>query len=254
MRARTLGFVAAVTAGAMLSSSVPAAERPPLPKIDWSFAGVFGTFDPAARQRGFQVYQEVCAGCHGMKHLYYRDLAHLGYSEEQVKAFAAGVEVDDGPNDDGDMFKRPGRPTDKFKTPFANEPAARAANNGALPPDLSLIIKARADGANYVYGVMTGYADPPSDVTLMQGMHYNRYFPGNQIAMPQPLQAERVTYADGTRATLEQEAQDLVTFLAWAAEPELEARKAMGVKVLLFLLVFTGILYAVKRRVWAKLH
>ena len=254
MRGRLLRHAVAAFAGTWLASAATAAEAPVLPRLDWSFSGLFGTFDPAARQRGFQVYREVCANCHAMKQLRYRDLAALGYDEEQVKVFAAEAEVVDGPNDDGDMYKRPGRPADKFKAPFANDQAARAVNNGALPPDLSLIVKARADGANYVYGILTGFGDAPAEVTVMPGLNYNKVFPGRQIAMPQPLQPDLVTYADGTQATLDQQARDIVTFLAWAAEPELEARKALGVKTILFLLVFTGLLYAVKRRVWARLH
>ena len=218
------------------------------------FERVLGTFDPAARQRGFQVYQNVCSACHALGLLHYRDLAEIGYDAEQVKAFAAATEADDGPNDEGEMFKRPGRAADKLKKPFKNEQAARAANNGALPPDLSLLYKARANGANYIYGVLTGYADAPAGMSMMSGMNYNKFFPGNQIAMPQPLSDGSVNYADGTKATLDQQARDVVTFLAWAAEPNLEARKAMGVKVLLFLLALTALLYAVKRKVWAKLH
>jgi ubiquinol-cytochrome c reductase cytochrome c1 subunit len=164
------------------------------------------------------------------------------------------VQVTDGPNDNGEMFERPGRPSDRFKPPFPNDNAARAANNGALPPDLSLIVKARQGGADYIYGVLTGYADPPPDVKLTEGMYYNKYFPGHQIAMPQPLTDDRVTYADGTKATLSQEAHDVVTFLAWAAEPELETRKQLGVKVLLFLIVLSGLLFAVKRKVWKDVH
>src|SRR5690606_29324204 len=153
------------------------------PQQEWSFDGPFGTFDKASLQRGFLVYKQVCAACHGMKHLAYRNLADIGLSELQVKAVAAEYTIIDGPNDDGEMFERPGLPSDRFKAPYANEKAARAANNGAYPVDLSLITKARADGPNYVYALLTGYADPPEGVTLGAGMYYNKYFSGHQIAM-----------------------------------------------------------------------
>ena len=239
---------------AFAASPVRAQEEEKLPSPGWSFDGPFGTFDPAARQRGFQVYKEVCSACHSMNLLHYRDLEDIGFNEDQVKAIAASVQVQDGPNDNGDMFQRPGRPYDAFKPPFANDQAARASNNGALPPDLSLIVKAREDGDDYVYGILTGFSDPPAGFKLMDGMNYNKYFPGHQIAMPPPLTADRVTYADGTKATLEQEAHDVVTFLAWAAEPKMEMRKRVGTKVLIFLLGLSGLLYAVKRKVWRDVH
>jgi ubiquinol-cytochrome c reductase cytochrome c1 subunit len=254
---RTLVIALAATA-AVLGMGAPSASASEsdvkLPSPGWSFDGMFGTFDPAAQQRGFQIYTEVCSGCHALKHLYYRNLKDIGFSDDEVKAIAAAVQVTDGPNDQGEMFERPGRPSDRFKSPFPNDNAARAANNGALPPDLSLITKARTGGADYVYGILTGYADPPPDVKLMEGMNYNKYFPGHQIAMPPPLTDDRVTYADGTKATLPQEAHDVVTFLAWAAEPELATRKQLGVKVLLFLIVLSGLLFAVKRKVWKDVH
>jgi ubiquinol-cytochrome c reductase cytochrome c1 subunit len=239
---------------AIWASSALAAELAKPPAQSWSFSGFFGTFDRAAAQRGLQVYTEVCAGCHSLKLVAYRNLTALGYGEDDVKAIAAKVEVTDGPNDQGEMFKRPGRPSDRFASPFANDNAAKAANNGALPPDLSLIVKARNGGADYLHALLTGYGDPPNGVTLMEGMNYNKYFPGNQIAMPPPIRDDGVTYQDGTKATTAQMSKDLTMFLAWAAEPELEVRKQMGIKVILFLLVFTGILYAAKRKVWADVH
>jgi ubiquinol-cytochrome c reductase cytochrome c1 subunit len=223
-------------------------------KQSWSFDGLFGTFDRAAAQRGFQVYKEVCSTCHAVSLLAYRNLAALGFNEDEVKAIAADVKVQDGPNDQGEMFERPGRPSDFFVKPFANEKAARANNNGAYPPDLSLITKARKGGADYVYSILNGYGDPPPGVTVADGMNYNKYFAGHQIAMPQPLQPNQLTFADGTAASLPQEAHDVVTFLSWAAEPELEARKRIGLETILFLIVFTGMLYAVKRKVWAAVH
>ncbi len=196
----------------------------------------------------------MCAGCHSLSLLAYRHLAGIGFDEEAIKAIAAQDTVTDGPNDEGEMFERPARPADRVKAPFPNPQAARAANNGALPPDLSLITKARKGGADYVYALMTGYVEPPAEVTVQEGMNYNAYFPGHQIAMPAPLSEDAVTYADGTPASVEQMAHDVTTFLAWAAEPEMEARKRMGVKTILFLIVLTGLFYAVKRKVWADVH
>jgi len=231
-----------------------AAEAVKPPSQSWSFGGMFGTFDRAALQRGFQVYKEVCAACHSMNLMAYRNLRVLGFSEDEVKAIAAEAEVTDGPNDEGNMFQRPARPSDRFKAPFPNEKAARFANNGAHPPDLSLITKARPNGANYVNALLTGYEPAPPSVKLMEGMAYNKYFPGGQIAMGQPLNADGVAYGDGTPATVAQMSKDVVTFLAWAAEPEMEARKQMGVKVLLFLIVLGIVTYAAKRRIWAAVH
>jgi ubiquinol-cytochrome c reductase cytochrome c1 subunit len=255
MRSLVIALAATAAIFGMAPQTAGAAESEvKLPTPGWSFDGMFGTFDPAAQQRGFQIYSEVCSACHALKHVAYRNLHALGFSEDEVKAIAAAVQVTDGPNDAGEMFERPGRASDKFKSPFANDNAARAGNNGALPPDLSLIIKAREDGPNYVYGVLTGYADAPADVKLADGMNYNKYFPGHQIAMPQPLTADRVTYSDGTKATLEQEAHDVVTFLSWASEPEMSARKQLGVKVLIFLVVLSGLLFFVKKKVWKDVH
>ncbi|MGQ0662508.1 MAG: cytochrome c1 [Pseudomonadota bacterium] len=256
-RLRPLPVAAAALAAALLagaSAPAAAAEAAPPPAQSWSFGGLLGTFERAATQRGYQIYKEKCSVCHALDLVRYRNLRDLGFSEDEVKALAAEVEVSDGPNDEGEMYQRPARPADRFKAPFANEKAARAANNGAYPPDLSLITKARRDGPNYLFALLTGYGDPPAGVTLHEGMNYNKFFPGGQIAMPKILEADGVSYADGTSASEEQMAKDVVTFLAWAAEPELEMRKRIGVKVILFLVVFTGLLYAVKRRVWAALH
>ena len=223
-----------------------------LPDHSWSFDGVFGTFDKPAIQRGFQVYQEVCAGCHGVKYLSFRNLADIGFDEDAVKAIAAEYDIEDGPDDEGEMYTRPGLASDRIPSPFANDNAARASNNGALPPDLSLMAKARKGGPDYLYALMTGYDDEPDDIELADGMSYNHYFAGNQIAMPPPLFEDGVEYVDGTPATVEQMAEDVSHFLMWAAEPNLETRKRMGVKVMLFLLVLTALLYASKRMVWAN--
>jgi ubiquinol-cytochrome c reductase cytochrome c1 subunit len=176
--------------------------------------------------------------------------------EEQIKAVAASVQVTDGPNDDGEMFERAGLPADHFKAPFANEQAARAANNGAYPPDLSLMCKARAGGPDHIYAILTGYEEPPADFKLNEGMNYNKYFAAgaHQIAMPPPLSDGVVTYADGTEATVPQMARDVSHFLCWAAEPNLNDRHQTGVMVMLFLIVLTGCLYAVYRKVWADVH
>ena len=225
-----------------------------LKQVDWSFNGPFGTFDRPAMQRGLLVYKNVCAACHSLNRLAYRNLAALGYNEGEIKTIAAEATVTDGPNDEGEMFERPGRPSDHFKAPFANDNAARYANNGALPPDLSLITRARADGSNYVYSLLTGFEEAPAGVTVTPGMHYNKYFAGHQIAMAAPLVEGSVTYDDGTAATVDQMAKDVSTFLTWAAEPVMEQRKQTGVKVILFLLVFAGLMYATKRRVWKDIH
>jgi ubiquinol-cytochrome c reductase cytochrome c1 subunit len=221
----------------------------------WGFNGFFGSHDREQLKRGFGIYSNVCAGCHSLDLLAYRDLQDIGFTEDEVKEIAAAVQVTDGPDDTGEMFERPGRPSDRFKAPFANEQAARAANNGAYPPDLSLIAKSRAgvgftayDGADYIHSLMTGYEEtPPEGVTLGEGMHYNEAFKGHQIAMPPPL-------ADSAEAPLDQQAQDIAVFLSWASETKLEDRHRTGIKAILFLVVFTLIAYAVKRKVWAPIH
>lgn len=218
---------------------------------DWSFEGLFGTYDRAAVQRGFQVYREVCGGCHELKYVAFRSLIEIGFTEEEAKAIAAEYEVEDGPNEEGEMFPRPARLADDIPPPFANENAARFANNGALPPNLSLIVKAREGGPDYVYTVLTEYEDPPEDEELSEGLYYNPSFPGGQIAMAPPLDDDLVEFADGTPATVEQMAKDVVTFLAWAAEPKMEERKRIGIKAVLFLLVLTGLFYMSKRKIWS---
>ncbi len=222
-------------------------------KMKWHFEGVRGSVDREAAQRGFQVYKAVCSVCHSLSNLYYRNLKDIGFSDDEIKEIAKGYTVKDGPNDDGEMFDRPTIPSDRFVPPYPNEQAARAANNGAHPPDLSLIIKARHDGANYVYSLLTGYAEPPKGFKLMNGAHYNPYFPGGQIAMPPPLTDGQVTYMDSTNATVEQMSHDVAVFLQWAAEPEMEHRKSMGLKVMMFLAVFTILFYIAKNRIWSNL-
>ncbi|MBC8790584.1 MAG: cytochrome c1 [Tagaea sp. CACIAM 22H2] len=244
-------LIASVLAFGLGLGAASAAEAPKPPAQKWAHTGFFGTFDRAELQRGFQVYKEVCAACHAMHQIRYRNLAGIGLSEAEIAAIAKEYEVTDGPNDEGEMFQRPARASDRFKSPFPNQQAARAANGGAYPPDLSLIAKNRVGGENYVYALLTGYKEtPPAGVTLMDGMYYNDWFAGHQIGMAPPLSDDRVTYADGTKATLAQQARDVSVFLAWAASPHLEARNSLGVKVMIFLIILAGLLYATKRKVW----
>jgi ubiquinol-cytochrome c reductase cytochrome c1 subunit len=250
---RTL-FGALVLGAGVAMNPLPAraaGEAIHLPEVAFSFDGLFGTFDRAAQQRGFQIYKEVCSACHAMRQMSYRNLLEIGFSEDEARNLAAQFQVTDGPNDEGAMFERPARLADRFRRPFANDQAARLANNGALPPDLSVIVKARNGGAAYIHALLTGYRDAPAGFAMGDGMYYNEYFPGHQIAMPSVLNEDQVEFADGTKATVEQMARDVATFLAWAAEPELEQRRRMGVRITLFLIVLAGLTYAVKRKVWA---
>lgn len=252
-----LSFRAFLMGGALALAAVTAASAQEIPEPkqqDWSFYGAFGTYDRAALQRGFQVYREVCAACHSMNLLAYHELDGIGYTLPEIKAIAASVSVPDDPDDAGEIKDRPGRPSDRFKAPFANEKAAAAANNGAIPKDLSLIVRGRKYGPDYVYALMTGFGTPPADFKMSKGMNFNTAFPGHQIAMPPPLSDDRVTYADGTKATLSQEAHDVVTFLSWASDPHLEDRHRLGARVMIFLLAFSGVMYGVKRKVWSKIE
>ncbi|MCZ6592101.1 MAG: cytochrome c1 [Alphaproteobacteria bacterium] len=249
--------IAVVTGLALLggtTTDVGASETEHPEAQDWKFTGPFGKFDIAAIQRGLQVYLEVCSACHSLNQIAYRNLLDLGFNADEVKAIAAEYEVTDGPDDNGDMFERPARPSDKFVLPFANEKAARASNNGAFPTDLSLLAKAHPAGPDYIFAVLTGFDDPPDDVELGDGMNYNPYFSGKQIAMAQPLFEGSVEYSDGTKATVENMARDVANFLHWTAEPEMEDRKRIGWKVVLFLLVLSALLYATKRKVWSSVH
>lgn len=231
-----------------------AAEGVAPPHMDWSFAGPFGTFDRAQVQRGYMVYREICSACHSMRLLSFRDLSQPGgpeFSEAQVKALAAEFDVEDGPNAEGDMFTRPGTPADRFPSPFPNEQLARSANNGALPPDLSVIAKARPSGPDYIHALLTGFEEPPAGFEMREGMYYNDYFPGHQIGMAKPLDTEVVEYTDGTPQTVDQYSKDVAAFLMWAAEPKLEARHRMGFGVMIYLFILAGLLYAAKRRLFA---
>ncbi len=249
--------VAALGCGAL---AVAAETEVKPPEKHWHFTGPFGTYDRAAAQRGYQIYKEVCSACHSLNLLSYRNLMELGLSENQVKGLIAEIQVPDLA-DDGSAIDRTARLSDHFKNPFANELAAAAANGGKAPPDLSLIIKAREDGPNYVHGLMMGYVpfdkltpEQIKEAAVTKDDNYNKYFPGHRIAMPPPLADDKVQYVDGTKATLDQEASDVVEFLAWASEPHLEARNRTGVRVILFLLAMAGLMYAVKRQVWADKH
>ena len=233
------------------------AEKQELLKVDWSFKGYFGKFDRASLQRGYQVYNEVCASCHSMKYLSYRNLAEEGgpeFSKEQAKAIAASFEVTDGPNDDGDMFTRPAKLSDKFVNPYRNDKEAMASNGGAYPPDMSVLVKARSGGANYIYSVLLGYEDPPSGVSLDDGVYYNKYMYGNAIKMPKVLEDGLVEYNDGTEATEAQMAKDVVSFLSWAAEPHLEARHKIGFKAIIYLIILTFLAYFSMKRLWSRIE
>lgn len=229
-------------------------------QMQWHFDGPFGTFDRAALQRGLKVYRQVCASCHGMKQIYYRNLEALGYDEAQIKNIAASYTVIDGPNEDGDMFERPGIPSDRYVSPFENKEQAKMANGGAYPPDLSLITMARNDGPNYLYSLLTGYKEAPEGTELLDGQYWNKYMPGHVIAMAPPLSDGLVSYDDenpdtaDAEETVEQYAKDLTEFLTWAGDPYMEERKRTGIKVILFLLVFAGIMYAYKKKIWADVH
>lgn len=267
--ARSL-FALALAGSLAALSAVPAfaEEQPVPPRQSWSFAGPFGHFDKGQLQRGFKVYKEVCSTCHGMKYVAFRNLEALGYSEAQVKAIASDYKIQDGPNDQGEMFERDGRPADYFPTPWPNENAARARYNG-VPPDMSVLAKARSyergfpwfifdiftqfqeEGPDYIHALMTGYKDkPPEGFQLPSGSFYNEYFPGHALAMPPPLTDNRVEYTDGTPTTVDQYGKDVAAFLVWAAEPNLEARHRIGFQVMIFLIVLSVLLYFAKKKVW----
>jgi ubiquinol-cytochrome c reductase cytochrome c1 subunit len=263
-----LAIVLAVSAPAR--SQEAHAEYPE--RQSWSFAGPFGYYDEAQLQRGFRVYREVCANCHSMSLVPFRALAEPGgpgFSAAQVKALAAEYKIKDGPNDAGDMFERPGLPSDYLPWNFANEQQARAALNGALPPDFSVLAKARSysrgfpwflinavdqyqeQGPDYIAALLTGYEDPPKDQEMPAGQYYNRFMPGNHIAMPPPLTDGQIDYTDGSPKTTQQYAKDVSAFMMWAAEPKLEERKRIGFNVMVYLIVFAALLYFTKKKVWS---
>ena len=234
-----------------------AGEKQELLKVDWSFKSFFGKFDRASLQRGYQVYSEVCASCHSLKHLSYRNLAEKGgpeFTELEAKAIASNFEVTDGPNSDGEMFERPAKLSDKFVMPYANVQEAIAANGGAYPPDMSVLVKARGGGANYIYSVLMGYEDPPAGIELDDGVYYNKYMYGNKIKMPNQLSDGLVVYADGTEASVEQMSKDVTTFLMWSAEPHLETRHKMGFKAIVYLIILTVLVYFSMKRIWSRIE
>ena len=224
-------------------------------EINWSFNGIFGVFERSSLQRGYQIYQEVCSGCHSIQHLNYRNLYEEGgpmFSKEEAKAIAAQFEVIDGPNSDGEMFTRPGKLSDKFIKPYPNVQASTVANGGAYPPDMSVLAKARAGGADYIYSLLVGYEEAPSGFELDDGVYYNKYMVGNKIKMSEPLSDEQVEYLDGTEATKEQMAKDVTAFLVWASEPHLEAQHKMGFKTIIYLLILFTLVYFSKQKVWSR--
>ena len=223
----------------------------------WSFKGFFGKFDRASLQRGYQVYTEVCAACHSMKYLSYRNLYEPGgpeFSKEQAKIIASQFELTDGPNSDGEMFTRAARLSDNFVGPYENMQAATAANGGAYPPDMSVLVKARKGGADYIYSLLLGYEEPPEGITLDDGVYYNKYMAGNKIKMSNPLSEDIVTYLDGTKATEEQMAKDVTSFLAWSAEPHLEARHKIGFRALVYLFIMTVLVYFSMKKLWSRIE
>ena len=222
---------------------------------NWSFNGVFGTFDRASLQRGYQVYTEVCSGCHSVQHLSYRNLSEKGgpeFSVEEAKAIASQFEVEDGPNSDGEMFYRLGRLSDKFVKPYPNVEASTAANGGAYPPDMSVLAKARAGGADYIYSLLLGYEEAPAGIELDDGVYYNKYMPGKKIKMSEPVTDGIVEYLDGTDSTKEQVAKDITTFLVWASEPHLESQHRMGFKTIIYLIILITLVYMSKQKVWSR--
>ena len=224
-------------------------------KIDWSFSGPTGKFERDSLQRGYQVYKEVCSSCHSMKYLSYRNLSQKGgpeFSLEEVKVIAASYEIEDGPNSEGEMFTRPGRPSDHFKNPYPNDNASIAANGGAYPPDMSVLVKARPGGSNYIYSILMGYEEKPTNFVLEEGVYYNKYMDGKKIKMMNPLSVDLIEYTDGTNASVDQMAKDVTTFLTWAAEPHLEARHRTGTKVIIYLIILATLVYFSMKKIWSR--
>jgi ubiquinol-cytochrome c reductase cytochrome c1 subunit len=245
---------------AFLISAIPFVVFSEEKKIDlikskWTFDGIFGTFDRSSLQRGYQVYNEVCSGCHSMQHLSYRNLSEKGgpeFSIEEAKAIASQFEMEDGPNSDGEMFIRSARLSDNFVNPYPNVEASTAANGGAYPPDMSVLVKARAGGADYIYSLLMGYEEPPAGFELDDGVYYNKYMPGNKIKMSEPLSDGYVEYSDGTETSKAQLVKDVTAFLVWASEPHLEAQHKMGFKVIIYLIILVTLVYLSKQKIWSQ--
>jgi cytochrome c1 len=249
-------IILAAALAALIPTAAMAEGHVKIPEEKWTFNGVFGHFDKQQVQRGFQVYKEICASCHSLHYIAFRNLEELGYSEAQVKTLAAEYEVMDGPDDSGDMFKRKAKPSDRLPSPYPNDQAARAGNGGALPPDLSLMAKARVGGPDYIYHLLLGYETPPAGFgELAPGMSYNKWFTagGHQIAMPKQIEDGKVTYADGTPNDADHLARDVAAFLMWTAEPKMEVRHSTGFRVMIFTLIFTVLAYFLKRRIWSRI-
>lgn len=248
--------------GPALADDASNTDAMPPKQVEFKFQDMLGTYDREQLQRGYQVYKEVCSACHSLNRIAFHDLDGIGFSAAQIKALAAAAKIPADPNDkgettdaSGERLTRPGIPADHMPAPFANEQAARANNNGALPPDLSLIVKAREGGSQYVYSILTGFGQkPPPGFKVLPNKYYNPFFQGRNISMPPPLTEGAVTYSDGTQASVDQEAKDVVTFLSWASEPKMEERKHLGLEVLIFLVVLAGLLYLSYRRVWKDMH
>jgi len=224
-------------------------------ETNWSFKGIFGTFDRASLQRGYQVYQEVCSGCHSVQHLSYRNLSENGGPEftiEEAKAIASQFEVEDGPNSEGEMFMRKARLSDKFVKPYSNVQASTSANGGAYPPDMSVLAKARTGGADYIYSLLLGYEESPEGLELDDGVYYNKYMTGNKIKMSEPLSDGIVEYLDGTEPSKKQMAKDVTAFLVWASEPHLESQHKMGFKTIIYLIILLTLVYFSKQKVWSR--
>lgn len=258
MMKRAIAFVLAALPSLVPAPSYAAnaADTVALPEQDWSFSGPLGRYDNDALRRGLRVYIDGCWDCHSLRHVAFRNLAALGvgFGAEDIKALAAGFDVQDGPNEDGEMFVRPGRPADRFPSPYANKQEARQMNDGMFPPDLSLITKARKGGPDYLYAMLIGYEEPTGNQMPIPGMHYNPYVPGRYTGMKAPLIDDLVEYDDGTEATVDQMSRDVTEFLAWAADPHMEARKKLGLRVVIFLALLTIMFIALKRETWAHLH
>lgn len=250
--AATAGALATTEANPLSLATTASASSDELqpPQYPWSHRFPWQAFDHASIRRGFVVYKQVCATCHSLDRIAYRNLVDSCYTKDEVKEIAADVDIVDGPNDEGEMFERPGRLSDYLPKPYANENAARFANNGALPPDLSLIVKGRTRHEDFVFAVLTGYKEPPHGISLRQGLYYNPYFPGGAIAMPQALIDGAIDFEDGTKGSMSQMAKDVATFLAWAAEPESDERKRMGMKAAILLVLSAIPTYYFKRQRW----
>jgi len=247
------GVLAGVIGASCVASANEVSDGLHAPSYPWPHEGIFDSYDHASIRRGHQVYMQVCAACHSMKYLHWRQLVGVAYTEEEAKALAFETEVMDGPNDEGEMFARPGRLSDKIPQPYANEQAARYTNGGAYPPDLSLISGARHNGQNYIFALLTGYREPPAGISIREGLHYNPYFPGGAIAMPKMLVDGGVEYDDGTPSSASQQAKDVTTFLTWSCYPFQDEMRVMGIKACFVISLMIAFASYSKRLRWAPI-